>query len=307
GFECSQLKVTNKNGKNTSPVGFVTFNTRAGAEAAKQDLQGVRFDPNLPQTIRLEFAKTNTKVSKPKLASPPAAALPHHSALLHPLTGRALMMSASPAVNSYATGYGFDSYTIQEPLSGAFLPAPAELWAHHPAAAAAALAYSVAAGELGQLTPGTTLSHHHTHHPSHSAHHHILNHAFHPAAAAAAAAAAAQTRVAAVKGAGRAKPLLLPSPSTTKTLATFPSLHSQRHPCPSVVANRGCVLSLSPPPPNHQHSPPSEVPHPPGLLHSWTHRLCLSVSQCRERVSQSVSPNPHPLTGNATKLQPTRC
>ncbi len=50
--------------------------------------QGVRFDPNLPQTIRLEFAKTNTKVSKPKLASPPAAALPHHSALLHPFTGR---------------------------------------------------------------------------------------------------------------------------------------------------------------------------------------------------------------------------
>ena len=28
--------------------------------------QGVRFDPDLPQTIRLEFAKSNTKVSKPK-------------------------------------------------------------------------------------------------------------------------------------------------------------------------------------------------------------------------------------------------
>jgi hypothetical protein len=28
--------------------------------------QGVRFDPDLPQTLRLEFAKSNTKVQKPK-------------------------------------------------------------------------------------------------------------------------------------------------------------------------------------------------------------------------------------------------
>ncbi|CAB3372015.1 Hypothetical predicted protein [Cloeon dipterum] len=67
GYEGSLLKVTSKNGKTASPVGFVTFSTRAGAEAAKQDLQqGVRFDPDMPQTIRLEFAKSNTKVSKPK-------------------------------------------------------------------------------------------------------------------------------------------------------------------------------------------------------------------------------------------------
>ena len=33
------LKVTSKNGKTASPVGFVTFNSRAGADAAKQDLQ----------------------------------------------------------------------------------------------------------------------------------------------------------------------------------------------------------------------------------------------------------------------------
>uniref|UniRef100_A0A1Y1L1H8 RRM domain-containing protein n=1 Tax=Photinus pyralis TaxID=7054 RepID=A0A1Y1L1H8_PHOPY len=39
GYEGSLLKVTSKNGKTASPVGFVTFNTRAGAEAAKQDLQ----------------------------------------------------------------------------------------------------------------------------------------------------------------------------------------------------------------------------------------------------------------------------
>merc|ERR1711970_79416 len=86
GYEGSLLKVTSKNGKTASPVGFVTFSTRAGAEAAKQDLQqGVRFDPDMPQTIRLEFAKSNTKVSKPKQQSPPAAA--PHPTLVHPFTG----------------------------------------------------------------------------------------------------------------------------------------------------------------------------------------------------------------------------
>lgn len=69
GYEGSLLKVTSKDGKSASPVGFVTFSTRAGAEAAKLDLQGVRFDPDLPQPIRLEFAKSNTKVSKPKQQS----------------------------------------------------------------------------------------------------------------------------------------------------------------------------------------------------------------------------------------------
>lgn len=66
GYEGSLLKVTSKDGKSASPVGFVTFSTRQGAEAAKLDLQGVRFDPDLPHPIRLEFAKSNTKVSKPK-------------------------------------------------------------------------------------------------------------------------------------------------------------------------------------------------------------------------------------------------
>lgn len=66
GFEGSLLKVTNKNGKNLSPVGFVTFSSRTDAESAKQELTGVRFDPDLPQTLRLEFAKSNTKVQKPK-------------------------------------------------------------------------------------------------------------------------------------------------------------------------------------------------------------------------------------------------
>lgn len=90
GYEGSLLKVTSKNGKTSSPVGFVTFSTRAGAESAKQDLQqGVRFDPDLPQTIRLEFAKSNTKVSKPKQVSPVAATTSiTQPQLVHPLTGR---------------------------------------------------------------------------------------------------------------------------------------------------------------------------------------------------------------------------
>ncbi|XP_026482689.1 protein couch potato-like, partial [Ctenocephalides felis] len=122
GYEGSLLKVTSKNGKTASPVGFVTFHTRAGAEAAKQDLQqGVRFDPDMPQTIRLEFAKSNTKVSKPKSQPTVATTAAAHPALMHPLTGH---------------------------LSGPFFPGGPELW-HHP------LAYSAAA-EL----PGAALQHH---------------------------------------------------------------------------------------------------------------------------------------------------
>jgi len=121
GYEGSLLKVTSKNGKTSSPVGFVTFNTRAGAEAAKQDLQqGVRFDPDLPQTIRLEFAKSNTKVSKPKQPSPSSAAAAAaaaaavsqaHSPLVHPLTGRGF--------------FGFS-----EALSPAFIHGASDLWSH---------------------------------------------------------------------------------------------------------------------------------------------------------------------------------
>ncbi|XP_043189734.1 protein couch potato-like isoform X2 [Amphibalanus amphitrite] len=82
GYEGSSLNVTSKNGKTSSPVGFVKFNTRDEAEIAKNRAQGARFDPDLPQTIRLEFAKSNTKVSKPKQqvsAAAPHPALMHHA------------------------------------------------------------------------------------------------------------------------------------------------------------------------------------------------------------------------------------
>nr|XP_045614060.1 protein couch potato-like isoform X12 [Procambarus clarkii] len=124
GYEGSLLKVTSKNGKTASPVGFVTFSTRAGAEAAKQDLQqGVRFDPDMPQTIRLEFAKSNTKVSKPKQQSPPAAA--PHPTLVHPFTGLELNPAFFPGAPDVWPPHPL-AYTAELPGAAAGLQ-------HHPA------------------------------------------------------------------------------------------------------------------------------------------------------------------------------
>lgn len=64
---------------------IVIISERRTARGCSQ--QGVRFDPDMPQTIRLEFAKSNTKVSKPKPAVATAAPAAH-PALMHPLTGR---------------------------------------------------------------------------------------------------------------------------------------------------------------------------------------------------------------------------
>ncbi|XP_052265380.1 uncharacterized protein LOC127867912 isoform X3 [Dreissena polymorpha] len=95
GYENALLKMMGKAiGKNNNPVGFVTFSSRVAAEAAKQDLQGVRFDPDLPQTLRLEFAKSNTKVTKPKQPSPQPAT---HPTLIHPITGQDLGAAFFPA------------------------------------------------------------------------------------------------------------------------------------------------------------------------------------------------------------------
>ncbi|XP_022238525.1 protein couch potato-like isoform X2 [Limulus polyphemus] len=151
GYEGSLLKVTSKNGKTSSPVGFVTFNSRAGAEAAKQDLQqGIRFDPDLPQTIRLEFAKSNTKVSKPKQQSPPAAAT--YPTLLHPVTGQEIGAALLPGVHdgwsphplSYAevpVTSALHSPALLHPALHAQLPPPLTV---HPALSHAALAGTAA-------------------------------------------------------------------------------------------------------------------------------------------------------------------
>lgn len=70
GYQGSLLKITGKEGKKTSPVAFVTFDTRVQGETAKDTLHGVRFDPELPTTLRIEFAKANTKVAKPVALKP---------------------------------------------------------------------------------------------------------------------------------------------------------------------------------------------------------------------------------------------
>ncbi|ROJ42275.1 RNA-binding protein with multiple splicing [Anabarilius grahami] len=66
GYEGSLIRFTSK-----QPVGFVSFDSRSEAEAAKIALNGVRFDPDIPQTLRLEFAKANTKMAKNKLVGIP--------------------------------------------------------------------------------------------------------------------------------------------------------------------------------------------------------------------------------------------
>ncbi|XP_064645689.1 protein couch potato-like isoform X1 [Lineus longissimus] len=134
GYEGSLLKVTGKNGKSTSPVGFVTFSSRVAAESAKQDLQGVRFDPDLPQTLRLEFAKSNTKVTKPKQQSPQPAAT-HPTTFM--LTGHMPHEQQNWILPPEDLG------------AAAFFPGT-EAWSHHPLAAAA----------YAELTSPTALHHH---------------------------------------------------------------------------------------------------------------------------------------------------
>ncbi|KAL2098194.1 hypothetical protein ACEWY4_007401 [Coilia grayii] len=74
GYEGSLIKLTSK-----QPVGFVSFDSRSEAEAAKNALNGVRFDPEIPQTLRLEFAKANTKMAKSKLVGTPNPSLPQQN------------------------------------------------------------------------------------------------------------------------------------------------------------------------------------------------------------------------------------
>ena len=60
--------------------------------------QGVRFDPDMPQTLRLEFAKSNTKVAKPKQQSPQPAST--HPTFLHPFAASAASKYSFPTSDS---------------------------------------------------------------------------------------------------------------------------------------------------------------------------------------------------------------
>ncbi|XP_065884092.1 uncharacterized protein [Dysidea avara] len=63
GYTGSSLKLMAKHGKIPQPVAFVSFQTRLQALKAKNDLQGVRFDPESNITLRLEFAHANSRTS----------------------------------------------------------------------------------------------------------------------------------------------------------------------------------------------------------------------------------------------------
>lgn len=95
GYEGFQLKLTDKQGK-PSPVAFVTFLTREDAEECKKNLQCVRFDPEVNQTLRTEFAKTNTKVNKMAYRnhiSTPKTVAPHEALTPLDLTGHSFFAS----------------------------------------------------------------------------------------------------------------------------------------------------------------------------------------------------------------------
>ncbi|XP_078473307.1 RNA-binding protein, mRNA-processing factor 2a-like [Lampetra planeri] len=70
GYEGSLMKPTTK-----QPVGFVIFDNRENAEAAMVELHGMRFDPESQHTLRLEFAKANTRTSRQRLSPPGPLAL----------------------------------------------------------------------------------------------------------------------------------------------------------------------------------------------------------------------------------------
>uniref|UniRef100_A0A8C9WQT2 RNA-binding protein with multiple splicing-like n=1 Tax=Scleropages formosus TaxID=113540 RepID=A0A8C9WQT2_SCLFO len=91
------------------PVGFVSFDSRSEAEAAKNALNGVRFDPEIPQTLRLEFAKANTKMAKSKLVGTPNPPAPQQS--------------PAPPLGSRET------YELTVP---ALYPGGADIWAPYP-------------------------------------------------------------------------------------------------------------------------------------------------------------------------------
>ncbi|XP_077201775.1 RNA-binding protein with multiple splicing [Paroedura picta] len=105
GYEGSLIKLTSK-----QPVGFVSFDSRSEAEAAKNALNGIRFDPEIPQTLRLEFAKANTKMAKSKLVGTPNPSTP----------------AAPNTVPQFITR---DPYELTVP---ALYPSSPEVWAPYP-------------------------------------------------------------------------------------------------------------------------------------------------------------------------------
>ncbi|XP_030050383.1 RNA-binding protein with multiple splicing isoform X2 [Microcaecilia unicolor] len=97
GYEGSLIKLTSK-----QPVGFVSFDSRSEAEAAKNSLNGIRFDPEIPQTLRLEFAKANTKMAKNKLVGTPNPSAPQLSTIPQFITRE--QCALAPSLRCYFSG-----------------------------------------------------------------------------------------------------------------------------------------------------------------------------------------------------------
>ncbi|CAO4361130.1 unnamed protein product [Caenorhabditis nigoni] len=152
GYEGALLKMTSKNGKPTSPVGFVTFLTQQDAQDARKMLQGVRFDPECAQVLRLELAKSNTKVSRPKQSPPPqqsalaAAGVPQFLAPMQPdllldpqsaalLNEHQLLALSLPHLHAAQALQAYMPASLQQFNQPLYAAAAAQL---HPAAAAAA-------------------------------------------------------------------------------------------------------------------------------------------------------------------------
>ena len=89
--------------------------------------QGIRFDPELPTTLRLEFAKSNTKVTKPKAAP---GAPPHLPAGAHAGPGgpHGAHLNAQGATSVLA------SHILQQALNNAALAASNPLLSQLPRA-----------------------------------------------------------------------------------------------------------------------------------------------------------------------------
>ncbi|XP_055259106.1 RNA-binding protein with multiple splicing 2-like [Moschus berezovskii] len=103
-YEGSLIKLTSR-----QPVGFVIFDSRAGAEAAKNAMNSIRFDSENPQTLRLAIAKANTKMAKNKLMATP------NPTNAHPTLGTHFIAR--------------DPYDL---MGAALIPASPEAWAPYP-------------------------------------------------------------------------------------------------------------------------------------------------------------------------------
>lgn len=71
GLRGSLIKLTSK-----QSVGFVSFDSCLEAEVAKNALNGIHFDPEIPQTLGLELAKATAKMAENKLAETPRPGTP---------------------------------------------------------------------------------------------------------------------------------------------------------------------------------------------------------------------------------------